>query len=454
MAQLTGERTKAADLGGPEPLLEVVSAQKRGEARGMFSVCSAHPVVLRCALEQALEDGTSALVESTSNQVNQEGGYTGIRPAEFAAFVFRLATEAGLPPERVVLGGDHLGPHPWRAEGATIAMERAIEMVRQYVQAGYAKIHLDASMTCAGDPPGPLDDAVAAARAAVLAAAAEAACRGRRPPVYGVGTEVPSPGGQAGAHAGPAVTRASDAERTLHILREAFARRGLERAWERVIALVVQPGVEFGDDVVFAYRREEAAGLKAFAETQDRLVYEAHSTDYQAEGALRALVTDHYAILKVGPELTFAFREAVFSLEEIERELLGHRNPGRLSCLRAALDGAMRRDPRHWEAFYDGEEDEQRLRRAWSLSDRARYYWAQPEVAAALERLFANLEARSLPQGLVSQYLPGAVDLARDTPARELPGRAARLHVRRVLQRYARACRPTTAGVSDGRESP
>jgi D-tagatose-1,6-bisphosphate aldolase subunit GatZ/KbaZ len=221
-----------------------------------------------------------------------------------------------------------------------------------------------------------------------------------------------------------------------------------------VIALVVQPGVEFGDDVVFAYRRAEAAGLKVLAETQEHLVYEAHSTDYQAEGALRALVADHYAILKVGPELTFAFREAVFSLEEIERELLGHRTPDRLSCLRAALDGAMRRDPRHWEAFYGGDEDEQRLRRAWSLSDRARYYWAYPEVAAALGRLFANLEARSLPQGLVSQYLPGAVDLVRETPARELPSRVARLHVRRVLQRYARACRPITAGVSDGRESP
>jgi D-tagatose-1,6-bisphosphate aldolase subunit GatZ/KbaZ len=451
MARLSGERTSAADLGGPALLLELVSAQKQGEVRGVFSVCSAHPVVLRCALEQALEDNTSVLVESTSNQVNQEGGYTGIRPAEFAAFMGRLAAEAGLPRERVVLGGDHLGPHPWRAEGATIAMERAVEMVRQYVRAGYAKIHLDASMTCAGDPPGPLDDSVVAARAADLAAAAEAASSGRRPPVYVVGTEVPPPGGQAGGHAGPAVTRPSDAERTLRALREAFARRGLERAWERVVALVVQPGVEFGDDVVFAYRPEEAAGLKALVEAQDRLVYEAHSTDYQAEGSLRALVADHHAILKVGPELTFAFREAVFSLEEIERELLGHRTPERLSGLRAALDGAMRRDPRHWEAFYVGDEDEQRLRRAWSLSDRARYYWARPEVAAALERLFANLGARSLPQGLMSQYLPGAVDLARETPARDLPGRAARLHVRRVLQRYARACRP---GVSDGRESP
>ena len=134
-------------------------------------------------------------------------------------------------------------------------MARAAEMVRQYVRAGYAKIHLDASMPCADDPLGPLADTVAAARTADLAAAAEAAAverpAGAPAPLYVVGTEVPPPGGQAGDQAGPAVTRVADAERTLALVREAFARRGLERAWERVIALVVQPGVEFGDDAVF-----------------------------------------------------------------------------------------------------------------------------------------------------------------------------------------------------------
>ena len=204
-------------------------------------------------------------------------------------------------------------------------MARAAEMVRQYVRAGYAKIHLDASMRCADDPLGPLADTVAAARTADLAAAAEAAASERPAtapaPSYVVGTEVPPPGGQAADHGGPAVTRVADAERTLALTREGFGRRGLERAWERVVALVVQPGVEFGDDVVFAYRRAEAKALASLAEAQG-FVYEAHSTDYQDEGALRALVQDHFAFLKVGPELTFAFREAVFALEAIERELL------------------------------------------------------------------------------------------------------------------------------------
>ena len=439
------------------PLLELASARKRGEARGLTSVCSAHPAVLQAAFEQALEDGTTVLVESTSNQVNQEGGYTGVKPAEFAAFVGRLAEDAELPAGRVILGGDHLGPHPWRALGATIAMARASVMVRHYVRAGYGKIHLDASMACADDPLGSLSDTVAAARTAELAAAAESEAAERPPgwpaPLYVVGTEVPPPGGQAGARGGPVPTRASDAERTLALTRAAFARRGLERAFARVLALVVQPGVEFGDDAVFPYQRMGATELAAVADAHG-LVYEAHSTDYQEERALRALVEDGYAILKVGPELTFAFREAVFALEAIERELLARRGAERLSRVGEALDDAMLSDPSHWRAWYGGEDDEAvRLRRRFSLSDRCRYYWTHPEVQAALGRLHANLEGRRLPSGLVSQFLPDAAGaVAGDEPG--LPGRLERRHVRAVLVRYGRACRPAPAGVSAAAECP
>ena len=52
------------------------------------------------------------------------------------------------------------------------------------------------------------------------------------------------------------------------------------------------------------------------------MVFEAHSTDYQTAGALRALVEDRWAILKVGPALTFALREALFALSAIEEELI------------------------------------------------------------------------------------------------------------------------------------
>jgi tagatose-1,6-bisphosphate aldolase non-catalytic subunit AgaZ/GatZ len=53
---------------------EIVRSQKRQEARGIASICSAHPWVLKAAMQG---DGL-LLIESTCNQVNQFGGYTGM----------------------------------------------------------------------------------------------------------------------------------------------------------------------------------------------------------------------------------------------------------------------------------------------------------------------------------------------------------------------------------------
>src|SRR5262249_56682290 len=110
----------------------VVAAKDRGEPTGLVSICSAHAVVLDAAVHHAAAGGYVALVEATCNQVNQDGGYTGMRPADFRADVVALAGRAGLAPDRLVLGGDHLGPNPWRAEPAASAMAKAAVLVRDF----------------------------------------------------------------------------------------------------------------------------------------------------------------------------------------------------------------------------------------------------------------------------------------------------------------------------------
>ena len=103
-------------------------------------------------MHQALDDGTPLLVEATANQVNQFGGYTGMQPADFRRFVLAIAHRVGLPPDRVLLGGDHLGPTAWTHLPAAEAMELAQDLVHAYAAAGFVKLHLDASMACADDP--------------------------------------------------------------------------------------------------------------------------------------------------------------------------------------------------------------------------------------------------------------------------------------------------------------
>jgi D-tagatose-1,6-bisphosphate aldolase subunit GatZ/KbaZ len=421
-------------------LRQIVEANRAGEARGIYSVCSAHPLVIEACADQALADGGPLLVEATCNQVNQEGGYTGMRPADFRAFAAGLAERRGLPVDRLILGGDHLGPNPWRNEPGAGAMTKAEELVRQYVAAGFTKIHLDASMACAGDPD-PLPPELIAERAARLCRVAEAAADPEAPPVYVVGTEVPVPGGAHEALDHLEVTRTEDLARTIEVHREAFADAGLDGVWPRVLAVVVQPGVEFGSADVIDFVPERARGLAAFVEAADDggLVFEAHSTDYQTEAALQALVEHHFAILKVGPGLTFALREALFALAAIEAEWVP---TGERSGLRDALEAAMMADPSHWRGHYPGTPEEQRLARAFSQSDRCRYYWPVPSVTAAVERLLDNLTRRPAPLPLLSQHLPRQHDAVRTGRLANEPRGLARAKVREVASAYARACTP------------
>lgn len=422
----------------------IIERNRRGEPVGTYAICSAHPWVLEAAFLQALDDGSLLHVESTSSQVNQFGGYSGQKPRQFAEQVRGAAVKAGVAPERILLGADHLGPYPWRGEPATVALSKGCESARECVLAGYEKIHLDASMACADDP-NPLPPQIIAERAAALCQASENAAQelpaGSASPVYVIGTEVPIPGGEVGPGRPPAPTSAEDVSQTLELFERTFRKANLSAAWERVIALVVQPGVEFGDNLVWDYDADRARALSAALPSRSAMVYEAHSTDYQKPDALARMVKDHFAILKVGPALTFAFREAVFALSTIERELLASAAGIRVSQMREELDAAMLRNPVYWQGYYQGNADDQRLARAFSLSDRCRYYWQEAAVQQELRRMLANLAGRELPLGLLSQYLPSEYEAVRSGRLQAEPGALIRDHIRAILAVYAEACR-------------
>ena len=424
----------------PHLLDDVATAQADGRPLGVTSVCSAHPTVLEVALRRAAATGSPVLVEATCNQVNQDGGYTGMTPLAFREALLDLAASVGLPTDQVVLGGDHLGPNPWKQLPAAEAMQRSEVLVAAFATAGYTKIHLDTSIGCGDDPPGALPAAVVADRAARLAEVAERAAGDGAPRLrYVVGTEVPVPGGESSGEHGIHVSAPADVAETIDLSRTAFTAHGVAGAWERVRAVVAQPGVEFSDREIFNYRPGQAAQLAEVLPLDPLTVFEAHSTDYQRRDALRALVHDHFAILKVGPGLTFAYREAVFGLAAVERDLLGSRSSG----VPEVLDAVMRDDPRHWRAFYPDAPDAAALARRYSRSDRSRYYWPRPEVQSALATMTANLERTGLPDELVSQHLswlrsgePAGVELEPLTT-----GRIMQAAVDQVLATYDAATR-------------
>jgi D-tagatose-1,6-bisphosphate aldolase subunit GatZ/KbaZ len=401
-------------------ILKIIGNHKSGNAIGITSICSANYYVIKAAILNAKKYNQILLIESTSNQVDQFGGYTGLTPAKFKQSVFKLANQLNFSEENIILGGDHLGPNRWQNEVSSSALQKAKDQITSYVSSGFTKIHLDASMKCAddGDQNNPLDPSIIAERSAVLCKASEEAVTKSVNevdlPVYIIGTDVPPPGGAKEHQNTIHITLPEEVEETIRVTEMAFKKYNLQEAWERVIGLVVQPGVEFGDIDVFDYDRSKSKELVRLIENFPTIVYEAHSTDYQRKELLRQMVEDHFVFMKVGPWLTYKFREAVFALELIERELLSNKKGIVISNLREVVDQVMVENPKYWKKYYSGCEEDNKLKRKYSYSDRIRYYWADRKVDESLKRLLFNLYVNEIPQTLLSQFLPEEYSAVRE----------------------------------------
>jgi len=422
-------------------ILSLIAKHKSGKKIGIASVCSANNYVIKSAILNAKKNNKIVLIESTSNQVDQFGGYTGITPSVFKKIVFDIAGSVNFPKENIILGGDHLGPNRWQNENSDSAMQKAKDQVSAYVEAGYSKIHLDASMKCKDDDPDvPLNPSIIAERSAVLCKASEDAYNSSNKecerPVYVIGTDVPLPGGAKFTNNDFHITPADEVEETIQLTKNAFEKYGLDEAWERVISVVVQPGVEFGDAEIFDYDRNKAVELIKLIESNENLVYEAHSTDYQRKINLKQMVEDHFTILKVGPWLTFAFREAAFALSLIEKEYLSNKKNVKLSDLMEVIEDRMLKNPVYWEKYYNGTVDEKKFKRRYSYSDRIRYYWNDSFVNESLIILIKNLTENKIPHALISQFLPGEYQMILDGSLTDHPQEIITKKILDVLENY------------------
>ena len=395
-----------------DAMREMLAKRKKGmKYAGIPSFCTASDLVIEACLKQAVRFDDYVLVEATANQVNQFGGYTGMKPADYRDFVYRIADGIGFPREKIILGGDHLGPLTWQNEPEEEAMKKSIDLVKLFVLAGFKKIHLDTSMRVADDPVDEmLSDETIARRGAILYEACEEAYRellkdnpDEIRPAFIIGSEVPIPGGAQEAEDSISVTKPEAVEKTLAVYKDQFEKRGLNDAFDNIIGIVVQPGVEFGDADVFHYDRTNAAKLTEAMKKYDNVVLEGHSTDYQPPECLKQMVEDGIAILKVGPALTFSLREGLFALSMMEKILVPEDKQANFI---EVMEETMMKNPGNWQKHYHGNEAELAIKRKYSFSDRCRYYFAQPEMQSAIAKLFANMSEVEIPLGMLRQYMP------------------------------------------------
>lgn len=339
-------------------------------------------------------------------------------PKDFYEMIQKMAGEIGVPKELIILGGDHLGPLTWQNLPEKEAMEKSVELVYQYAKAGFTKIHLDTSMKVADDPEGLLSTETIACRGAELYKASMKGYEERKAevpdamrPVFIIGSEVPIPGGAQEAEDSLSVTSPEAFQDTVATYKHIFEEAGVGEGWKDVVAVVVQPGVEFGDDQVFLYDHDAATALCAALEKYPEVCFEGHSTDYQSAECLKNMVNDGIAILKVGPALTYGLREALFALSFMEKELVPEEKQADFI---GTLEKVMLAEPGNWQKHYHGDDKQLALARKYSFSDRARYYIGQPEVTESINQLFDNLREYPIPMNMLHQYMPVSYAKVRD----------------------------------------
>ena len=420
------------------PLKDLLNERAIRDVKGIVSICTANPRVLKACFSFYKDIKSPLVIEATANQVNQDGGYTGMIPETFKNFVYDLAKEADFPLERLFLGGDHLGPLTWSFLNEKEALEKSKVLVRDYVLAGFTKIHLDTSMRLADDSKTEmLSTDVIAQRGITLLQVCEDAYQERLKtvpdalqPVYIIGSEVPIPGG-AQEEEGIEVTKVEDFKHTVQVYRKHMEDKGLLNVWDRVLAVVVQPGVEFGDASVHEYDRIKANNLVSSLKDVSGLVFEGHSTDYQTRFGLKEMVEDGIAILKVGPALTFALREGLYALAYMEKALMDEASQSKFMEI---LDDVMLDNPNNWKKHYHGSEHELTFKRHYSFSDRSRYYMPDHRIEQAIEVMMKNLN--DIPLSLLSQFMPIQYRKVREGLLKKDPELLAQDVVHELLKDY------------------
>lgn len=401
-------------------LLNIIEKRKLGIHSGIPSFCCANKIVIEAILEQSRRFDDLCLIEATSNQVNQYGGYTGMTPMEFKEYTYGIADKIGFDKSNIILGGDHMGPLPWAELPAIEAMEEAKKLVRLCVLAGYKKIHLDTSMKLGGDDEyEKLSYDVIAERGVILYKECMKAYNemlainpNEIKPVFVIGSEVPIPGGAKEKENSVEVTDIEDFENTIFAYKKMFMKYELDNCWDDIIAVVVQPGVEFCEDNIVIYDRQKAKHLCETLKQYPDIVFEGHSTDYQPPVKLKEMVEDGIAIIKVGPALSYALREGIFALASMEKEVVFDKSEW--SNFKEVLENEMKANDKYWKKYYGGSEKHKLMSRRYSFSDRCRYYFIRPNVEKAMMKLFENIDNSVVPLGLLHQYMPSQYQKVRD----------------------------------------
>lgn len=355
-----------------------------GIPRTIFAACPNSVSVVKAAFRAAKRNNAPIYFAATLNQIDCDGGYTGLTPAEFTRMAALEAAAVNYT-GTTIIAIDHGGPwlkdkqnvERWSVEQAMEGVKRSFEAA---VLAGYDLIHVDPTVDIYVPKGEIIDIRVVVRRTVELIAHVEKFRRERNlPPIsYEVGTEE--------VHGGLADQQTFD--RFLTGLKSGLKEAGLEDVWPCFIVGKVGTDLHttLFDPIV---ARELTDKVRPYGS-----YIKGHYTDGVSNP--EAYPTSGMGAANVGPEFTMSEYDALAELEQCETELEAQGRIAQLSRMTAALKRLVC-DSNRWRKWLQPDEKDREFdelkpeRQSWLIKTGCRYIWQQPEALAARQRLYDNL---------------------------------------------------------------
>jgi len=354
---------------------------ERGVVPTVLAICPNSEAVVKAAMVAAREAAAPLFFAATLNQVDVDGGYTGWTQADFVRLAREMATRYGYEGP-IVVGLDHGGP--WLKDKQTQEgwpRERAMQGVKDSLSAcldaGYDLLHVDPTVDRTLPKGRPMPIELVIERTLELIEHAESHRRRKRlPPVsYEVGTEEVH-----GGLADMGVFR-----RFLDGLKQGLDRMGMAEVWPCFVVGKV------GTDLHTTEFDPAVAQRLAAVAAEYGSVIKGHYTDSVSNP--EAYPRAGMGGANVGPEFTETEYQALEELVQMEEALALRSRSGMMAALREAVIASGR-----WEKWRLPDEQGKSFdelsqeRQGWLVRTGCRYIWSAPEVVAARQRLYANVE--------------------------------------------------------------
>jgi len=356
----------------------IILMKKNWFKKPLPSFCTSNFDVIKIILIYAKIYRLSVLIECTSNQVNQFGGYSGLKPKEFYKKIILLSKKIQLNRKYIIFGADHLGPLPWKNLNKKNAFKNAEKLLKSISKEKFEKIHLDTTIVCGNEKKLNLDKV----RSRFFELFKSIPKKKLKNIYLVAGSEVPYAGG---GDFKENISKLKDVQNDYSIYNSIINQK---KSKKREFALVIEPGMSFTNDKIFKPNFKNLKNISKFSKKKN-IFFEAHSTDYQRMDVLKKLVKSNFKFLKVGPELTFKYHQSLKLMLDLEKRYtpIYFR-----SNLNNELNKIMKKKNKYWKDYYKGSTSKINFLKFNSLLDRVRYYWNHSSVDRSKEKLFKNID--------------------------------------------------------------